>query len=405
MADILSAAQLKRLADHKYSSEGVSIIEPYLQVFWRWLVEQIPLHWAPNALTSVGLFINVATSLLVFYYSPDAIQPAPAWVYLITGFGLIAYQSLDAIDGKQARRTGSSSPLGELFDHGCDSISTVFVTVSGCACIGLGTHPILLFYQCIVSSLLYYTAHWQTYLSGTLKFGLIDVTELQCGIVLMYLISAIFGNQIWQYTIPVINLDVNACMAFIGVPLSAFILYGHLGTLMKGGVGKNGATVADTSVVFPLFPIASVIILSTMIAIKSTSDIFVNHPCLYAVSFGIVAAKITNKLVVAHMTKSEMSFLDSVFVGPGMLFFNQYFNTLVSEYVVLWLCCVYCTIDLIRYSSIVCMQICDYLDIYCFKITPITGSNGADKESRMMTRAASKAASSSSNSFISDEKF
>jgi ethanolaminephosphotransferase len=31
--------------------------------------------------------------------------------------------TLDAIDGKQARRTGSSSALGELFDHGCDAIS------------------------------------------------------------------------------------------------------------------------------------------------------------------------------------------------------------------------------------------------------------------------------------------
>ena len=28
------------------------------------------------------------------------------------------YTALDAIDGKQARRTGTSSPLGELFDHG-----------------------------------------------------------------------------------------------------------------------------------------------------------------------------------------------------------------------------------------------------------------------------------------------
>ena len=27
----------------------------------------------------------------------------------------------DGIDGKQARRTGSSGPLGELFDHGLDS--------------------------------------------------------------------------------------------------------------------------------------------------------------------------------------------------------------------------------------------------------------------------------------------
>lgn len=45
-------------------------------------------------------------------------------MYFLTGFGLFIYQSLDAIDGKQARRTGSSSPLGELFDHGCDSVST-----------------------------------------------------------------------------------------------------------------------------------------------------------------------------------------------------------------------------------------------------------------------------------------
>lgn len=34
------------------------------------------------------------------------------------GIGLFVYQSLDAIDGKQARRTGMSGPLGELFDHG-----------------------------------------------------------------------------------------------------------------------------------------------------------------------------------------------------------------------------------------------------------------------------------------------
>lgn len=32
---------------------------------------------------------------------------------------------MDAIDGKQARRTNSTSPLGELFDHGCDSLNII----------------------------------------------------------------------------------------------------------------------------------------------------------------------------------------------------------------------------------------------------------------------------------------
>ena len=52
------------------------------------------------------------------------ISQAPLWAYIACACGLFIYQSLDAIDGKQARRTNSSSPLGELFDHGCDSLST-----------------------------------------------------------------------------------------------------------------------------------------------------------------------------------------------------------------------------------------------------------------------------------------
>jgi len=39
---------------------------------------------------------------------------------------------------------------------------------------------------------------------------------------------------------------------------------------------------------------------------------------------------------VAHMTKSEIEILDSILVGPTMLFLNQYFNTFLNEYYVLW---------------------------------------------------------------------
>jgi ethanolaminephosphotransferase len=45
--------------------------------------------------------------------------------YSRTAVGLWMYSSLDAIDGKQARRTGTSGPLGELFDHGCDALNLV----------------------------------------------------------------------------------------------------------------------------------------------------------------------------------------------------------------------------------------------------------------------------------------
>ncbi len=97
---------------------------------------------------------------------------------------------MDAIDGKQARRTSSSSPLGELFDHGCDSVSAgdfsffykvffyfyfyflVFVTVACCCAVQLGLNPWLMFWCCIFSYVAFYCAHWQTYVSGKLRFGL-----------------------------------------------------------------------------------------------------------------------------------------------------------------------------------------------------------------------------------------
>lgn len=47
-------------------------------------------------------------------------ERAPRWVYLLNGMAGLVYLHLDCIDGKQARRTGSSSPLGQLFDHGAE---------------------------------------------------------------------------------------------------------------------------------------------------------------------------------------------------------------------------------------------------------------------------------------------
>lgn len=36
------------------------------------------------------------------------------------------------------------------------------------------------------------------------------------------------------------------------------------------------------------------------------------------------------------MTKSEMHLHDLAFLGPGLLFLDQYFNSFIDEYLVLW---------------------------------------------------------------------
>ena len=43
---------------------------------------------------------------------------------MLAGIGLFIYQCLDIMDGMQGRRINRDGPLEELFDHGCDSLST-----------------------------------------------------------------------------------------------------------------------------------------------------------------------------------------------------------------------------------------------------------------------------------------
>jgi len=135
---------------------------------------------------------------------------------------LFTYQSLDAIDGKQARRTNSSTPLGELFDHGCDAVSTgiykhnypiyklyflslfaihrilVFVIMGLCVSLRLGLSPWFMFITVFLAMFAFYVAHWQTYVTGTLKFGKIDVTEAQLVTYSIFAISGIFGDYFWS---------------------------------------------------------------------------------------------------------------------------------------------------------------------------------------------------------------
>ncbi|KAF7272244.1 hypothetical protein GWI33_014956 [Rhynchophorus ferrugineus] len=451
---ILSESQLRKLGEHQYSCQSVSICDKFLQPYWNWLVLRVPIWLAPNLLTIMGLIVNILTALLLVAYSPDAKQEAPWWTCALCALGLFIYQSLDAIDGKQARRTGSASPLGELFDHGCDSLSTVFVAVSACTAVQLGNYPAWMFFQCFCAMTLFYCAHWQTYVSGTLKFGKIDVTEAQITIMGILIVSALFGTQVWSvkffsgtfflwYLIPLstficgiwalyrslvvvftggvgkngstvavfeFTLGQILCTVFhlgyfavlndfkenlkrggkgkngstVAIPTldievkllpmsGACLVYlmlaqANLSVILAGGVGKNGSTVAGTSVLSPVIPILLVVMPAFIIYKKSEQAIYETHPVLYILTFGLVAAKVTNRLVVAHMTKSEMQMWDYSLVGPALLFFNQYFNTFINEYVVLWLALIWVLLDLLVYCCRVCQEICAYLRIELFRI-------------------------------------
>ncbi|KAG9339877.1 hypothetical protein JZ751_022190 [Albula glossodonta] len=387
----LTAQQLKRLEEHKYSSAGRSLFEPPCQVYWNWLVQQIPTWVAPNTLTIIGLVINIVTTVILVFYCPSATEEAPGWVFALSALGLFIYQSLDAIDGKQARRTNTSSALGELFDHGCDAVSTVFVAVGTCVSCGMGVYSDWMFFCGFVGMFMFFCAHWQTYVSGTLRFGLcmsllvseplVFLPSIRCCNTCPVILSpmtppipspgpVVLPVAQWAVLLPVLGVKLHTFPILGIIGGAVYSCYNYFRVIMNGGVGKNGSTVADTSVLSPAPHITLILSLAFIIFKKSSSQIFQLHPCLYILTFGLVIAKISNKLVLAHMTRSELHLQDTAFIGPGLLFLNQYFNSFIDEHIVLWIAFFLSLVDLIRYCTGVCLQIASHLRIQVFSITP-----------------------------------
>lgn len=71
----LTPAQLQRMKEHKYCSQGTSLSEPVMQVYWRWLVTKVPLWMAPNLITFVGLIVNILTTapIVLVDYNVDGV--------------------------------------------------------------------------------------------------------------------------------------------------------------------------------------------------------------------------------------------------------------------------------------------------------------------------------------------
>lgn len=256
----------------------------------------------------------------------------------------------------------------------------MFVALSTCVSVQFGNYPRLMFVEIFCVFALFYCAHWRAYVSGTLHFGKIDVTEAQYAVIAVHLVTFFVGPEVWSVKI-LGRFEPWVFIVGLTIITGFLVINDFISTIQHGGSGKNGSTVAGTSVLSPILPFMFIIIPSHVIAIKSKSGIYDSNPTLYLLVFGILFAKITNKLVIAHLSKSQMDLKDSGMFGPAILFLNQYFNEFIPEYYVLWLALAWVTLDLIFYCSNVCLEMCDYMNIQLFTIPPPpkTSSNGALK--------------------------
>ena len=164
------------------------------------IVARLP-HWlAPNLITLSGLALLVLAYLGTVFQCLDMRgDGAPRWVFAGMGLATLAYLHLDCLDGKQARRTASASPLGQLFDHGCDALCVHLLLVGIAPTLDVGFVPWSYGGQLAVAGP-WLAAHWEEYHCGEMLYGngFWGVTEANYTLVALHFVSAIFGPAMWS---------------------------------------------------------------------------------------------------------------------------------------------------------------------------------------------------------------
>ncbi|GAA5863273.1 hypothetical protein JCM8547_002885 [Rhodosporidiobolus lusitaniae] len=161
-------------SQYAYSSVDKSPLSNYvMRHWWTWTASFMPTWLAPNLITLIGFFVIVLNFVTVWVVVPDLVGPGGAWVYASCALGLFFYQTMDNIDGKQARRTGTGSPMGEMFDHGCDTLNCPLSGIIQAAAFGLG-HSSYALLCVLIPCWSMYLSTWEEYHTGTLFLGYIN---------------------------------------------------------------------------------------------------------------------------------------------------------------------------------------------------------------------------------------
>ncbi|KAL2269443.1 hypothetical protein VTJ83DRAFT_1627 [Remersonia thermophila] len=166
---------LPNLRDYKYSGVDHSLTSRYIlkPFYTNVVIKCFPMSMAPNLITLTGFTFVVANFLTLLWYNPSLDQDCPSWVYYSWAVGLFLYQTFDAVDGTQARRTRQSGPLGELFDHGVDALNTSLEVLlfAGATNMGQTWKTVATLFA---SLLTFYVQTWDEYHTKTLTLGIIN---------------------------------------------------------------------------------------------------------------------------------------------------------------------------------------------------------------------------------------
>ncbi|CZT16531.1 uncharacterized protein RCC_02366 [Ramularia collo-cygni] len=313
-----------RHREYHYNAWSNTMLDPYMQPFWRWVVTFVPLWVAPSTLSISGLVCNVVATSITAFAAPTLTEPLPGWVCVINAISIFLYQTFDAIDGKQSYRT-QNSEVEEYADHAVDSISVSLNAVMLAAALQLGDSPVLLGLNLMVGLSAFFAAHWAAHSTNSLIFGRVDVTEAQWSMIAMQLVSAATGgggSAIWDKiifespTIRVRDLVGLATGTAMLVSFTSNMLVAL--NVLKTPLETNGVAIPRTPLT--LWPLMTFSIICTGTISCFMNGLLTLQPIPTLLIIGLAMGKAGTTMIVQRLARRHGPTMDLISFSP-MAFF------------------------------------------------------------------------------------
>lgn len=327
--------------------------------------------------TLLGFLCILANVCLLTLMDPSLTGPAHPWVCYAYGAGIWAYSTMDNIDGKQARRTGTSSGLGELFDHGIDSLNCTLASLLEVSAMGLGATRLGAF-TALVACLPMYFSTWETYHTHTLYLGYFNgPTEGLLIASLITLVSGYYGPQIWHTPVDLPLLGVaSAKDLWVYILLAGFFVAHLPGCVLNvaAAMREQGKPLAPLFLEWtPMLVFCGA--LAAWLGSPHSHLLSDNHLCLLCVTLAFVFGRMTTKIILAHLTRQPFPYWTALLlplVGGAALVNLPLFGlepvSAEIEHYYLWSYCAVALAVYSRWAYLVINAICDYLGIQCLTI-------------------------------------
>lgn len=345
----LTREEREHIAHWKYACVDNSITTKLFTPWWNFLVKFVPPTVAPNILSLAGLICILYFFNLAFNYA-DELPHACSFAGVILVF---MYVSLDAIDGKHARNTGNSSPLGELFDHSCDNVSVPFLVMGFTLCMGI-TDTTINWYMVQTVQLLFLLSHVDAFCKRVVEFGTFtgpgEANHLYLVLLAANGFGCFAGFENWftgvakEFDMTSTQLGIAIFSTMYYLSWVFFVLY-VASMESKHGVTKKGLMVC--------------ILVRTIPALLIYMGLMSNKLSIFSVvADGVIMAVLTGDMIVSKMASRDLHPL-----VPILLMLSIFDNFL-------------CFAGVICYYSIVLYEISVHLRIPIFGVRRVVFING-----------------------------